>query len=172
MLKEYRITEKKELQAYFEKDADMLLCVNNGETTGIKITVDTENKRAYYIVNTSNNDGIEQEDDFEGVLRFVVEILNTKYENVHYNLNAKKADGNLSKLCNLNDKFDETFDSFFDNKRDNFVDGEFLSNCEILDMLDNDDLLEYVDFYEQYIVYLESELESDTESQEAFVYMQ
>ena len=49
-------------------------------------------------------------------LRARLEQLKIDYIEIMDDLNVQKANGSLSKLRNLRDQFDETFDSFFDNK--------------------------------------------------------
>jgi hypothetical protein len=87
--------------------------------------------------------------------------LKEKYLNVYDDLCIKKADGELSKLCNLRDQFDETFDQFFDQeeirKKYNCVE----SNEELETMFDNEDLQELINFYKNYIGELEDELNTD-----------
>ena len=102
------------------------------------------------------------------LLREKLEGLKRKYEEVVDEINVLKADGNLAKLCNLRDAFDETFDYFFDNKEIaqkysdwDEEDGKRLldkSNGDIEEELDEQDLKELITFYENYIGELEDQL--------------
>lgn len=101
-------------------------------------------------------------------LRIKVEELNKKYEEVKDEINGIKADGSLSKLCNLMQEFDETFDQFFDDeelrKKYNAWDYEEdcpdynKDNADLLEELDKEDLEAYIDFYTNYIEQLEEQL--------------
>ena len=101
-------------------------------------------------------------------LRVKVEELNKKYEEVKDEINGIKADGSLSKLCNLMQEFDETFDQFFDDeelrKKYNAWDYEEdcpeynKDNADLLEELDKEDLEAYIDFYTNYIEQLEEQL--------------
>ena len=94
-------------------------------------------------------------------LRIKVEELNKQYEEVKDEINGIKADGSLSKLCNLMQEFDETFDQFFDDeelrKKYNAWDYEEdcpiynKDNADLLEELDKEDLEDYIDFYTNYI---------------------
>jgi len=93
-------------------------------------------------------------------------ILKKKYEDVTEAINLIKADGDLSKLINLRDQFDETFDYFFDSKEiankydwDNKEQQRAfnLTNKEIEQKLDIEDLKSLCEFYESYIDDLENE---------------
>ncbi|NLD49895.1 MAG: hypothetical protein GX660_22355 [Clostridiaceae bacterium] len=102
------------------------------------------------------------------LLREKLEGLKKKYEEVMDTINILKADGDLAKLCNLRDQFDEKFDSFFDQeeiakKYEDWDDEEEIrlnnkSNKEIEAELDEKDLADLVTFYENYIGELEDEL--------------
>lgn len=94
-------------------------------------------------------------------LKVRLEGLKKKYEAVMDAINILKADGDLAKLRNLRDIFDETFDSFFDDeaiaKKYGDWDGEEerrlcdKSNGDIEEELDEQNLSELVKFYENYI---------------------
>ena len=101
------------------------------------------------------------------LLREKLEGLKQKYEEVMDAINVLKADGNLGKLCNLRNRFDETFDTFFDSeeiasKYDWDKEEERRlndkSNKEIEEELDEQDLAKLVKFYENYIGELEDQL--------------
>lgn len=101
------------------------------------------------------------------LLREKLEGLKRKYEEVLDKINVLKADGNLAKLCNLRDQFDETFDSFFDEEiisakydwdEENERRANEKSNSEIEKELDELELLELITFYENYIGELEDQL--------------
>lgn len=101
-------------------------------------------------------------------LRGKLEGLKRKYETVLDEINVLKANGNLAKLCNLRDKFDETFDSFFDDEAIAKKYGDWneeeerrlcdKSNGDIEEELDEQNLSELVKFYENYIGELEDQL--------------
>ena len=94
--------------------------------------------------------------------------LKEKYVNLKDEIDVLKANGSLSKLCNLRVTFDETFDSFFDRKElrakyEAWDDEENRPNFDItaLDLevrLDTQDRNELIHFYENYINSLEDEL--------------
>lgn len=98
----------------------------------------------------------------------ILDGLKVKYDDIIDEINILKADGSLSKLCNLRDTFDETFDQFFDDKelRIKYDDWNFetdsiafnLCNRELEELLDNADLQGLISFYEGYIGRLEDEL--------------
>ena len=102
------------------------------------------------------------------LLKNEIEKLNGKYENLMNEINLEKAQGNLSKLYNLNTSFDETFDQFFDDLelRKKYNDYDFEENCIIFDKtsvnlleeFDEEDLKRYIEFYNNYISQLEDEL--------------
>lgn len=95
-------------------------------------------------------------------------MLNKKYKLLIGKINFKKAQGNLSTLYNLNTEFNETFDKFFDNEelRKKYNDWNYEENCikfnksnnDLLEELDEKDLEQYIEFYENYIEDLEDEL--------------
>lgn len=94
--------------------------------------------------------------------------LNEKYEKLIDVMNHEKAQGSLSKLFNLRQTFDETFDQFFDNEdlRKKYDDWDYEEDCikmeksnsDLLEELDEEDLKSYIEFYENYIGELEDEL--------------
>lgn len=114
-----------------------------------------------YIIGTTDKDLID-------TLRKDVEKLNKQYEDIKDQININKAKGNLSKLCNLREEFDETFDYFFDDKnlRKKYNDWDYDNNCimfeksntDLLKELDEKDLSNYIVFYKEYIEQLEDEL--------------
>lgn len=97
-----------------------------------------------------------------------IEELNVEYEEVKERINVIKADGNLSKLYNLRNEFDEAFDKFFDNEELrkkyndwNHEENEILfekSNSDLLNELDAGDLESYIEFYKNYIGQLKDDL--------------
>ena len=101
-------------------------------------------------------------------LKEKLEGLKRKYEAVIDEINTLKADGDLAKLCNLRNTFDETFDSFFDDEAIAQKYGDWdeeeerrkldKSNGDIEEELDEQDLIELVKFYENYIGELEDQL--------------
>lgn len=110
---------------------------------------------------------------FDCDLQDELESLKQKYTNVLDVIHTKKADGDLAKLCNLRDEFDETFDTFFDKKElrskyrkgftfawnDEKNEPNFdVSNGDLEELLDTEDLCELITFYEGYIDELEDEL--------------
>jgi thymidylate kinase len=94
-----------------------------------------------------------------------LETKKEEYLEVHHDFCVRRCKGNLSKLCNLKDKFDETFDHFFDNVREKYQEEEWLSNIELEEKLNEEDLIDLIEFYTQYIVYLKND---DINSQESF----
>ena len=108
-------------------------------------------------------------------LMVTIEELKEKYNDLIDKINIKKANGDLGKLINLREEFDETFDTFFDNKElrvkynawdfeEDCIDLD-KSNADLLELLDEEDLQQYIEFFKDYISRLEdelSELESDS----------
>jgi len=102
------------------------------------------------------------------VLMDKIEELNKKYEDLTHEINLEKAHGDLGKLANLQGEFDTTFDYFFDSKEIAEKYGDWdeeegcrvmeKSNMDILEELDEKDLLNYIEFYQEYIGRLEDEL--------------
>lgn len=102
------------------------------------------------------------------MLKNKIKELDNKYEDLKHEINLEKAQGNLSKLYNLNTTFDETFDSFFDDVelRKKYNDYDFEEDCIIFDKtsvnlleeFDETDLKSYIEFYNNYISQLEDEL--------------
>lgn len=94
-------------------------------------------------------------------LRNIIEEIMTEYNNLRDKLILEKANGDLAKLCNLRDEFDETFDPFFDDKElrikyDSWDDKEnnpdyYISNTDLETMLDCKDL-------ETYILYIKEQI--------------
>lgn len=74
-MKKMVITNRTDLEKYFELDADKLEQVQNGEITGITIEFDEENKTARYCLTADeqkyNNANIFYDDDYEGVKEFL-----------------------------------------------------------------------------------------------------
>jgi hypothetical protein len=74
------ILKGKELERYFDMDADNLKYVKSGEITAIEVVIDFDNKTAAYIItddaeiqnNTRN--GLYIEDNFEGVCELLIEL--------------------------------------------------------------------------------------------------
>lgn len=101
-------------------------------------------------------------------LRIKIEELNKQYEELKDEINGIKAGGSLSKLYNLMNEFDETFDQFFDDEelRKKYNDWDYEEECikfdkgnsELLEELDNEDLENYINFFENYIGQLKDEL--------------
>lgn len=101
------------------------------------------------------------------LLREKLVELKNKYIDVLDEINVIKADGDLAKLCNLRNQFDETFDAFFDNEEIAKKYGDWndeedrrsfdKSNGDIEEELDQQDLKELIKFYEGYIGDLEDE---------------
>lgn len=101
-------------------------------------------------------------------LRIKIEELNKQYEELKDEINGIKAGGSLSKLYNLTNEFDETFDQFFDDEelRKKYNDWDYEEECikfdkgnsELLEELDNEDLENYINFFENYIGQLKDEL--------------
>ena len=97
-----------------------------------------------------------------------IKELNNEYEEVKEKINVLKANGNLSKLYNLREEFDETFDTFFDDIdiRKKYNDYDYENECikfeksnnDILEELDKNDLENYIEFYINYIGVLDDEL--------------
>ena len=110
-------------------------------------------------------------------LRVKVEELNIQYEELKEEISRKKANGNLSKLCNLRQEFNETFDQFFDDieLRKKYNDYDFeeecimfeKSNADLIEEFDYEDLEYYIEFYISYIEELEEEL-IELEMEESF----
>jgi hypothetical protein len=59
----------------------------------------------------------------------------------------------------------EVHDHFFDNVREKYQEEEWLSNIELEEKLNEEDLIDLIEFYTQYIVYLKND---DINSQESF----
>jgi len=95
----------------------------------------------------------------EDTMKKLKEVKKT-YEDIKDELNLKKANGDLAKLCNLRTEFDETFDLFFDGHRNAFeeIDGEALSNTELERILSVEQQNELIEFYENYIEEIRDEL--------------
>jgi hypothetical protein len=100
-------------------------------------------------------------------LRKRLEQLKIDYIEVIDDLNVQKANGSLSELCNLRTAFDVTFDAFFDSEDiarkydwNQEEDGRafVLSNDDIEQLLNDEELQSLIDFYENYIGRLEDEL--------------
>lgn len=101
-------------------------------------------------------------------LRIKIEELNKQYEELKDEINGIKAGGSLSKLYNLMNEFDETFDQFFDDEelRKKYNDWDYEEECikfdkgnsKLLEELDNEDLENYINFFENYIGQLKDEL--------------
>ena len=96
-----------------------------------------------------------------------IENIKEKYESLKDEINIIKADGSLSKLCNLRSEFDETFDFFFDNKdlrkkynawdkKDNCLDAN-ISNRDLEEILDESDKKSFIEFINSQIDILEDE---------------
>ena len=101
-------------------------------------------------------------------MRKKLDELKKKYDDIYDDICVFNANGNLGKLCNLRDKFDESFDSFFDREElrrkynawddeDNCPKTEYC-NRDLEDALDNVDLKDLISFYENCIGRLEDEL--------------
>lgn len=98
-----------------------------------------------------------------------IKELDEKYFNLKDKINCEKAQGNLSKLYNLKCEFDETFDQFFDDVelRKKYNDWDYEEDCikfeksndDLLEELDEEDLKKYIDFFKDYILELEEELD-------------
>lgn len=94
--------------------------------------------------------------------------LKEEYAFVLNKLNLLKASGSLSKLCNLRNTFDETFDKFFDQKsiRMNYAawDSENdkpnfdISNDDIEQQLNETNKKELMEFYMSYIDSINEEI--------------
>ena len=95
--------------------------------------------------------------------------LKKMYEDVKDNVNFKKANGSLSKLANFRSEFDTTFDLFFDDKElrlkynawdieENIINTD-MTNSDLEDMLDDEDLEKLCEFYDEYISDLVCELQ-------------
>ncbi len=166
MMKELIITGEG-LKTYFGSDADALLQIAKGIIYGIELLVDTEKKHACYVYVTEKElkdnirNGIYIDDDYEGVLDYLIQDAMTKYENIRDEIFLVRACGDLSKLCNLRNEFDETFDYFFDQaelrKKYNAWDFEEnqintdITNADLSNMLDDDDKLKYLKYIEDRI---------------------
>lgn len=94
--------------------------------------------------------------------------LTAVYEDLKDEINHERADGSLSKLVNLKNEFDETFDFFFDDEelRKKYESWNYEEDCicteksnsDLLKELDKIDLERYIEFLESYIDELEFEL--------------
>ena len=101
-------------------------------------------------------------------VREEIKSLDARYEEIREKLNVAKANGDLSKLYNLREEFDESFDQFFDEedlrrKYDDWDEEEQQplfneSNTTLLEKLDEEDLEAYIEFYEEVLGYTEDEL--------------
>ena len=102
-------------------------------------------------------------------IRSELEKLTEEYKNILDKLYIQKAGGDLAKLCNYRDQFDETFDQFFDSKElrvkyegawdeeENVMNTD-INNSDLLEMLNDEDLKDLCNFYRNYIARLEDEL--------------
>lgn len=98
------------------------------------------------------------------------------YENLREEVNVLKASGSISKLINLRNEFDESFDAFFDDKDlrkkydawdedENCINFE-ISNTMLEEMLDNEDIINLIAFYDNLIYELEEEKKEKIEQKE------
>lgn len=89
-------------------------------------------------------------------LRSLLSEAKQRYNDLYDQRICLIAGENLSKLCNMRSEFDETFDSFFDDKNlrtkynawdadDNCPDYNF-SNADMENMLDDADIKDFIDF--------------------------
>lgn len=102
------------------------------------------------------------------MLKTELQELKKKYCDLKDEIYLEKANGSLSKLANLRETFDETFDSFFDCKELRVKydawnidcdEPDFdISNGELEEKLDDADLKELLQFYKDYLGKLEDEL--------------
>lgn len=109
-------------------------------------------------------------------LRKEIKSLNQQYEDIKEKIYLEKANGNLSKLYNLRNEFDETFDQFFDDKdlRKKYKDWDYEEYCikfektaeDLLKEFDKEDLNKYIEFFKNYISDLECELRDLKEFEE------
>ena len=130
-----------------------------------EMEVNEENREL--LLTFENNKIIIEKVEIE-VLRDKIEELNKKYEDLTHEINLEKAHGDLGKLANLQGEFDTTLDYFFDSKEISKKYGNWdeeegrraleKSNGDILDELDEDDLMSYIEFYQEYLERLEDEL--------------
>lgn len=95
--------------------------------------------------------------------------LKAKYNIIRDEIDTIKAGGDLGNLINLRQTFDETFDLFFDRKElrikynnwdieNDCLPYDIKSNSELEEILDDADLQDFVNFYENYIGELEDHL--------------
>ena len=95
--------------------------------------------------------------------------LDARYKKIMEEINETKAAGDLSKLYNLRNEFDETFDMFFDRKElrikyngwnleEDVADFNAESNTSLEEKLDDEDIKDLITFYENYIGRLKDEL--------------
>lgn len=91
----------------------------------------------------------------------LIKELDNEYSELRDRLCIKKADGDLARLANLREEFDDRLDGFFDNPIIRIQYGDFdneLSNAELLAMMDDEDTMEYIDFYKDYLTEIKAEL--------------
>jgi len=101
-------------------------------------------------------------------MRNELKKVKQKYFDMKDEVNVTKANGNLARLCNLRDAFDETFDGFFDQRelreKYNAWDEEHnrpnfdITAATLEEQLDDEDIKALIEFYEIYICNLEEEL--------------
>ncbi len=144
-----------------------MLQLDKSNFYGIELLIDTEKKHACYTFVTESElrgnvrNGVYIDDNYLGVLGYLIQDAMTKYENIRDEIFLVRACGGLSKLCNYRNEFDETFDYFFDQaelrKKYNSWDFEEnqintdITNADLSNMLDDDDKLKYLKYIEDRI---------------------
>ena len=87
--------------------------------------------------------------------------LNEKYYAIKAQLARKEAKGKIESYTKIFERFDNGFNYFFDaDEIRSKYDANFeKSNSELLQELDKKDYKKFIDFYKEYIEYLEQEIE-------------
>lgn len=150
------------------KDAYLHYRTTNKVKEMLKELAESEGQTASEYINDLIKYEYKKMKDMGDNMRSKLEELKKKYFEIGDEIDVIKANGHLGKLINLRERFDETFDQFFDRKElrqkyDAWNDEEDepnfdYSNKDLENKLNNDDLKELITFYENYIDRLEDEL--------------
>jgi len=102
-------------------------------------------------------------------LRIKIDMLKEEFKSLREDKIEIKVDGNINKLMELNNEFNDTEDNFFDQEdlRKKYNDYDFeneeillkKSNEEIENELDKEDLEQFIKFYENSISILQDEID-------------
>jgi len=102
-------------------------------------------------------------------LRIKIDMLKEEFKRLREDKIEIKVDGNINKLMELNNEFNDTEDNFFDQEdlRKKYNDYDFeneeillkKSNEELENELDKEDLEQFIKFYENSISILQDEID-------------